>query len=255
MCSCCLRLSLSAGSPPVLSRTTPSCTPASRTLKNSRPFIRCIVAWRTPRGSSPFTDQLLPTIQAIVALSPSLLRVARFTAASRGDSRIDHLATVRTERHRSISTLMIHVGTQTLRHEPFSPSSEHVEHPRPALAKPRNCSTHRSLPNRSREGRLSLDLPVGPPPRHFVARPPPARRTVLPYASPSKSGTQRCGEGSREAPERGRAHRLDDLVRVRSTLSESYLHSLWIKTLHENPNLTYVATEANLPIFKSVDGK
>jgi prohibitin 1 len=39
---------------------------------------------------------------------------------------------------------------------------------------------------------------------------------------------------------------------VRSTLSDSYLHYLWIKTLNENPDVIYVATEANLPIFKSV---
>ena len=41
---------------------------------------------------------------------------------------------------------------------------------------------------------------------------------------------------------------------VRSTLSGSYLQYLWIKTLNENPNVIYVATEANLPIFKSVGG-
>ncbi len=41
---------------------------------------------------------------------------------------------------------------------------------------------------------------------------------------------------------------------VRSTLSDSYLQYLWIKTLNENPNVIYVATEANLPIFKSVGG-
>ncbi len=39
---------------------------------------------------------------------------------------------------------------------------------------------------------------------------------------------------------------------VRSTLSGSYLHYLWIKTLNENPNVIYVATEANMPIFKRV---
>ncbi len=39
---------------------------------------------------------------------------------------------------------------------------------------------------------------------------------------------------------------------VRSTLSDSYLHYLWIKTLNENPNVIYVATEANMPIFKGV---
>lgn len=41
---------------------------------------------------------------------------------------------------------------------------------------------------------------------------------------------------------------------VRSTLSDSYLHYLWIKTLNEHPNVIYVATEANLPIFKPVAG-
>jgi 1-acyl-sn-glycerol-3-phosphate acyltransferase len=41
---------------------------------------------------------------------------------------------------------------------------------------------------------------------------------------------------------------------VRSTLSEAYLHYLWIETLNENPNVIYVASEANMPIFKSVDG-
>ena len=42
---------------------------------------------------------------------------------------------------------------------------------------------------------------------------------------------------------------------VRSTLSDSYLHYLWIKTLNENPNVIYVASEANMPICKSVGGK
>jgi BarA-like signal transduction histidine kinase len=42
---------------------------------------------------------------------------------------------------------------------------------------------------------------------------------------------------------------------VRSTLSESYLHYLWIKTLSENPNVIYVANEADMPIVKSVDGE
>jgi len=40
---------------------------------------------------------------------------------------------------------------------------------------------------------------------------------------------------------------------VRSTLSGAYLQYLWIKTLNENPNVIYVATEANMPIFKKVD--
>ena len=37
---------------------------------------------------------------------------------------------------------------------------------------------------------------------------------------------------------------------VRATLSGPYLQYLWIKTLNENPNVVYVATEANLPLFK-----
>ncbi len=39
---------------------------------------------------------------------------------------------------------------------------------------------------------------------------------------------------------------------IRETLSDSYLQYLWIQTLNENPNVIYVATEANLPIFKPV---
>ena len=39
---------------------------------------------------------------------------------------------------------------------------------------------------------------------------------------------------------------------VRSTLSDSYLQYLWIKTLNENPNVIYVATEANMPIFRTM---
>jgi len=42
---------------------------------------------------------------------------------------------------------------------------------------------------------------------------------------------------------------------INSTLSEGYLHYLWIQTLNENPNVIYVATEANMPIFKNVAGK
>ena len=42
---------------------------------------------------------------------------------------------------------------------------------------------------------------------------------------------------------------------VRSTLSDSYLQYLWIKTLNENPNVIYVATEANMPIFRTTTGR
>ena len=41
---------------------------------------------------------------------------------------------------------------------------------------------------------------------------------------------------------------------IRETLSDSYLQYLWIQTLNDNPNVIYVATEANLPIFKGVAG-
>lgn len=41
---------------------------------------------------------------------------------------------------------------------------------------------------------------------------------------------------------------------VRSTLSEAYLNYLWIKTLAENPNVIYVATEANMPVFRTAPG-
>ena len=36
------------------------------------------------------------------------------------------------------------------------------------------------------------------------------------------------------------------------TLSGAYLQYLWIKTLNQNPSVIYVATEANMPIFKAV---
>jgi hypothetical protein len=41
---------------------------------------------------------------------------------------------------------------------------------------------------------------------------------------------------------------------IRSTLSDSYLHYLWVQTLSQNPSVIYVATESNLPIFKSIKG-
>ena len=38
---------------------------------------------------------------------------------------------------------------------------------------------------------------------------------------------------------------------VRSTLSSEYLQYLWISTLNQNPNVIYVATEANMPVFRT----
>ena len=38
---------------------------------------------------------------------------------------------------------------------------------------------------------------------------------------------------------------------VRSTLSQEYLQYLWISTLNDHPNVIYVATEANMPLFRT----
>ena len=39
---------------------------------------------------------------------------------------------------------------------------------------------------------------------------------------------------------------------INESLTTQYLHYLWINTLNENPNVIYVATEANLPLFRSI---
>ncbi|MCB0358659.1 MAG: prohibitin family protein [Bdellovibrionales bacterium] len=39
---------------------------------------------------------------------------------------------------------------------------------------------------------------------------------------------------------------------ISSTISSAYLQYLWISTLNDNPNVIYVATEANMPMFRSV---
>lgn len=38
---------------------------------------------------------------------------------------------------------------------------------------------------------------------------------------------------------------------VRKTLSPEYLQYLWISTLNKNPNVIYVSTEANMPMFRT----
>lgn len=38
---------------------------------------------------------------------------------------------------------------------------------------------------------------------------------------------------------------------ISSTISKSYLQYLWISTLNDNPNVIYVATEANMPMFRT----
>jgi regulator of protease activity HflC (stomatin/prohibitin superfamily) len=40
---------------------------------------------------------------------------------------------------------------------------------------------------------------------------------------------------------------------ITQSLTSQYLHYLWINTLNQNPNVIYVATEANLPMFRAVD--
>lgn len=40
---------------------------------------------------------------------------------------------------------------------------------------------------------------------------------------------------------------------INQSLTAQYLQYLWINTLNQNPNVIYVATEANMPLFRSVD--
>lgn len=40
---------------------------------------------------------------------------------------------------------------------------------------------------------------------------------------------------------------------IDQSLTEQYLHYLWINTLNLNPNVIYVATEANMPMFRAVN--
>jgi regulator of protease activity HflC (stomatin/prohibitin superfamily) len=47
----------------------------------------------------------------------------------------------------------------------------------------------------------------------------------------------------------------DSQAIVSETLTPQYLNYLWIKNLAENRNVIYVATEANMPLFRSVDEK
>ena len=42
---------------------------------------------------------------------------------------------------------------------------------------------------------------------------------------------------------------------VRETLSPLYLQYLWISTLNQNPNVIYVATEANMPLFRTASNQ
>ncbi len=40
---------------------------------------------------------------------------------------------------------------------------------------------------------------------------------------------------------------------INQSLTDQYLHYLWVNTLNQNPNVIYVATEANMPIFRAVN--
>jgi regulator of protease activity HflC (stomatin/prohibitin superfamily) len=40
---------------------------------------------------------------------------------------------------------------------------------------------------------------------------------------------------------------------INESLTSQYLHYLWINTLNENPNVIYVATEANMPLFRAIN--
>jgi len=42
---------------------------------------------------------------------------------------------------------------------------------------------------------------------------------------------------------------------IDQSLTTQYLHYLWINTLNDNPNVIYVATEANLPMFRTADSE
>ena len=47
----------------------------------------------------------------------------------------------------------------------------------------------------------------------------------------------------------------DSQAIVSETLTPQYLNYLWIKNLADNKNVIYVATEANMPVFRTVDSK
>ena len=45
----------------------------------------------------------------------------------------------------------------------------------------------------------------------------------------------------------------DSQTIINESLSSQYLHYLWINTLNQNPNVIYVATEANMPLFRAIN--
>lgn len=40
---------------------------------------------------------------------------------------------------------------------------------------------------------------------------------------------------------------------ISESLTKQYLNCLWINTLNQNPNVIYVATEANMPVFRAIN--
>ena len=42
---------------------------------------------------------------------------------------------------------------------------------------------------------------------------------------------------------------------INQSLTSQYLQYLWINTLNKNPNVIYVATEANMPLFRVIENK
>lgn len=40
---------------------------------------------------------------------------------------------------------------------------------------------------------------------------------------------------------------------INESLTSQYLNYLWINTLNQNPNVIYVATEANMPLFRAIN--
>jgi len=45
----------------------------------------------------------------------------------------------------------------------------------------------------------------------------------------------------------------DSQTIIAQSLTSQYLHYLWINTLNQNPNVIYVATEANMPLFRAIN--
>lgn len=45
----------------------------------------------------------------------------------------------------------------------------------------------------------------------------------------------------------------DSQAIINASITTPYLHYLWISTLNQNPNVIYVATEANMPMFRAVN--